>query len=254
MEIITSYATKNPCYKKATPMKPVGIVVHSTGANNPWLKRYVDCENALGKNQHNNTWNDSNMNVCVHAFIGYDKDKNVKVAETLPYNYACWGVGAGTKGSYNYNPTGHIQFEICEDDLNNKEYFYSAFNMAIQYCAYLCKKFNLSPDSIVSHKEAHSLGYGSSHVDPNHWMAKYNMTMEDFRNRVKKTILNVDTEKDEFGMIYKTYNDIPDWGKPTIKKLMDKGFLQGDGKGNLDLPLEILRVYVVNDRAGLYGK
>lgn len=42
MNIITAYATKNDCYKAARKMKPAGIVVHSTGANNPYLKRYVD--------------------------------------------------------------------------------------------------------------------------------------------------------------------------------------------------------------------
>ena len=39
MEVIRCYQTKNPCYQKGTAMKPVGIVVHSTGANNPNLCR-----------------------------------------------------------------------------------------------------------------------------------------------------------------------------------------------------------------------
>jgi N-acetylmuramoyl-L-alanine amidase len=43
MNIITAYATKNDCYVIKQPMTPVGIVLHSTGANNPHLKRYVDC-------------------------------------------------------------------------------------------------------------------------------------------------------------------------------------------------------------------
>ncbi len=37
--------TANDCYKKGTKMtggKPTGIVVHSTGANNKNLKRYVE--------------------------------------------------------------------------------------------------------------------------------------------------------------------------------------------------------------------
>ena len=34
--------TKNPCYKEGRKIKPKGIMVHSTGANNPNLKRYVE--------------------------------------------------------------------------------------------------------------------------------------------------------------------------------------------------------------------
>ncbi len=33
--------TKNLCYTTGKKQQPRGIMVHSTGANNPWLKRYV---------------------------------------------------------------------------------------------------------------------------------------------------------------------------------------------------------------------
>ena len=40
MDIITAYATKNDCYKANQTMMPIGIVLHSTGANNPNLAAY----------------------------------------------------------------------------------------------------------------------------------------------------------------------------------------------------------------------
>ena len=43
MNIIMAYATKNDCYIVKQPITPVGIVLRSTGVNNPNLKRYVDC-------------------------------------------------------------------------------------------------------------------------------------------------------------------------------------------------------------------
>lgn len=188
MNIITAYATKNDCYKKAQKMTPAGIVVHSTGANNPYLKRYVDAPDEVGVNQYGNTWNNSaadmGRSVCVHSFIGYDKNKEVRVANILPYNYCCWGVGGGSKGSYNYNPA-YIQFEMCEDGLTDEKYFAAVRDVAIEYCAYLCKKFNLSVDNIVSHKEAHALGYGSNHGDPDNWWSKHKYTMDMFRAAVK---------------------------------------------------------------------
>ena len=196
MDIITAYATNNDCYKVARPMTPVGIVLHSTGANNPNLKRYVDCKSECGTNLYGNHWNNPSSKigkVCVHSFIGYDKNKNVRVANILPYTYACWGCGTGWKGSYNYNPTGHIQIEMCEDNLKNADYFNQMFVVAAEYCAMLCKQFNLSPDTIVSHAEAHKQGYASNHSDCDHWMKIHNKTMNDFRALVE-SFLNVSTK------------------------------------------------------------
>ena len=184
MEIITAYATKNDCYKKAQKMTPQGIVVHSTAANNPNLKRYVDAPDEVGENPNGNHWNRSGLSKCVHAFIGYDKNGVVKVANILPYNYCCWGVGNGSKGSYNYDPA-YIQFEMCEDDCKHKDYFETVYKTAVEYCIYLCREFSIPVEKIVSHKEAYDLGYGSNHGDPNNWWDNFGRTMDDFRADVK---------------------------------------------------------------------
>lgn len=195
MEIITAYATKNDCYKKAQKCTPKGIVVHSTGANNPYLKRYVDAPAEVGANAYGNHWNNPasvmGRSVCVHSFIGYALNNIVKVANILPYNFCCWGVGSGTKGSYNYNPA-YIQFEMCEDDCKNRAYFEAVRDTAIEYCVYLCKEFNIPVENIVSHKEAHAKGYGSNHGDPNNWWDNFGYTMNDFRAAVKSK-LNTNT-------------------------------------------------------------
>lgn len=185
MEIIQCYQTKNPCYRKGTPMKPVGIVVHSTGANNPHLCRYVDCPERLGVNRYGNHWNRPEAATLVHGAIGLDKEGFVTVVNTLPYTMAAWGVGKGGRGSYNYDPTGHIQFEMCEDDLTDPSYFDQVMGTAVAYCARLCREYGLAAESVVSHKEAHAQGYASNHGDPENWMGRFGMTMEDFRARVR---------------------------------------------------------------------
>ena len=185
MEIIQCYQTKNPCYRKGTPMKPVGIVVQRTGANNPHLCRYVDCPERLGVNRYGNHWNRPEAATLVHGAIGLDKEGFVTVVNTLPYTMAAWGVGKGSRGSYNYDPTGHIQFEMCEDDLTDPSYFDQVMGTAVAYCAQLCREYGLAAESIVSHKEAHAQGYASNHGDPENWMGRFGMTMEDFRARVR---------------------------------------------------------------------
>lgn len=55
-------------------------------------------------------------------------------------------------------------------------------------------------------------------------------------------------------MVYNYIDDnMPEWAVPTVQKLIDKGYLKGDGDG-LGLTEETLRVLVINDRAGLYDK
>lgn len=186
MEIIRYYQTKNPCYISGRKIKPSGIVVHSTGANNPNLKRYVGPDDGiLGKNQYNNHWNKSDANKCVHAFIGRVADGTIKIYQTLPWNYRCWGVGSGKKGSYN---STHIQFEICEDGLKDESYYKEAFDLAIRLSAFLCKEYGIKPENVVGHYEAWAAGYGSNHGDPRNWQKKFGGSMDEFRASVAALI------------------------------------------------------------------
>lgn len=190
MNIFTAHATKNRCYTTAQKMpngKPDGIIVHSTGANNPNLKRYVDAPALVGKNIYGNHWNRANLSKCVHAFIGYDINKNIAIAKILPFTICAWGCGKGSKGSYNYEPA-YLQFEICEDNLKNAEYFNAAFSAAIKFCADICKTYDIPVSKVISHKEAHAAGYASNHGDVDHWLKKHGKTMAWFRAQVEAAI------------------------------------------------------------------
>lgn len=194
----------NACYKKAQKISgnPVGIVVHSTGANNKTLRRYVqpiktqgcytEVITDLGKNQYNNHWNRSiaemGTSKCVHAFIGENANGQIETYQTLPFDICCWGVGSGKNGSYNYNPTAHIQFEICEDSLLNETYFNKVMTEAIEFCAYLCKTYSISVSNICSHYECYQAGFGSNHGDIDYWLKKFGKTMDWFRAEVNKLL------------------------------------------------------------------
>lgn len=188
----TYYLTNNRCYKAAKSIgTKKGIIVHSTGAINKTLKRYIQPNDGkLGENKYDNDWNRSDISKCVHAMIGEIENGDVWVYEILPYQYACWGCGSGTKGSYNYSPNGHIQFEILEGADNDSDYFKRAWNTAVEYCAWLCKTYGFSISDIVSHKEAHDKGYASNHGDADSYFKKFGKTMSNFRNDVKKKMAN----------------------------------------------------------------
>ncbi|MBQ8298678.1 MAG: S8/S53 family peptidase [Clostridia bacterium] len=51
---------------------------------------------------------------------------------------------------------------------------------------------------------------------------------------------------------YNTLAEVPEWGKSTVEKLINKGALKGDENGNLNISEELLRTFVIHDRLGIY--
>lgn len=174
--------TENACYKAGRKITPKGIMVHSTGANNPWLKRYVGPDDGLlGVNRYNNHWNTyhpSGIEVCVHAFIGKLADGSIATYQTLPWDHRGWHAGGSANDT-------HIGFEICEDDLSDSDYFEKVYREAVELCAYLCKEFHLTERDIICHSEGHTLGIASNHGDVMHWFPRFGKDMDTFRAEVK---------------------------------------------------------------------
>ena len=177
--------TNNACYKAGKTITPKGIMVHSTGANNPWLKRYVGPDDGLlGKNQYNNHWNQDKpggRQVCVHAFIGKLADGFIATYQTLPWNHRGWHAGGAANNS-------HIGFEICEDGLTDASYFSAVYKEAVELCVHLCKLYGLSEKDIICHSEGYKQGIASNHADVMHWFPKHGKTMDTFRADVKKLL------------------------------------------------------------------
>lgn len=201
------------CYKQGTVQTPKGVQVHSTGANNPYLKRYVQPDDGrLGYNPNGNDHNHPGGNVCANAYIGKLQDGTVAVYEALPWDYRCWLSGSGSNG--NANKMGYIGFEICEDGLNDRQYFDAVMEKAVLLTAYLCRVYNIDPENIRDHHELHGLGLASNHKDIGHWLENFGQTMDDFRMEVREAMLEpIDVEYidcDETTVLYQAIVDNPD--------------------------------------------
>jgi hypothetical protein len=194
--------TKSTCYKGTRKFTPKGVLWHSTGANNPNLKRYVQPDDnaadraewlaKLGKNAYANDWNHINREAGLNFWIGKLADGTVAAVQTMPWDFRPWGCGSGSKGSCNDT---HIQFEICEDALTDASYFNACYQEACEMTAYLCKMFGIDPKgtisynglqvpTIIDHTGSHSLGLGSNHGDVQHWSRRFGKTMDNVRNDV----------------------------------------------------------------------
>lgn len=196
--------TKNECYKRGVPITPIGVMVHSTGANNPNLRRYIQPDDGLlGTNNAGNHFNQprpGGRKVCVHAIIGKLADGSIATYQTLPWAMRGWHSGTGPKGSA--NNMGYIGFEICEDGLTDPVYFKKVYREAVELTAYLCKLYKLNPKKdgvIICHSEGHTRGIASNHGDVMHWFPKHGKSMDTFRADVVKEMSNStnDREKEE---------------------------------------------------------
>lgn len=200
-------ATNSKCFKaneKGTAYKlgeVKGILVHDTSAGNPYLKRYVQPSKddpeyemliqLIGENEYGNSWNEEGdtSEKMVHAFVGLLADGTVATAEILPLNYACWDCGSGANGTYNKEPNGHLQIEICDDGYESEEYFTKVVKgEAVRYVALLCKEHGLTADDVCDHYEAHKEGYASDHSDITEWLLRFGYTMNDFRAWVRELL------------------------------------------------------------------
>lgn len=172
-------------YKNGAKITPKRFVIHSTGAANPQLKRWVNDPINAGINPNKNYFCGENdtREVMPHAVFGLDVNSDYAIIQILPYDVRPWGCGSGKNGSFNESA---IQIEIAEPyDLEDEDYFFSAMNGVAEWCAELCTRYNISPNEIFSHKQAANMGFASNHGDPEHWFAKHNgYSMQDFRNKV----------------------------------------------------------------------
>ena len=208
MKLLKCLLTANDCYRAGRTIRPKGVMVHSTGANNPTLRRYVqplastpgreELLAALGVNKNGNHWNCKGqwvkgkwvpLNACVHGFIGKLADGSVAAVQTLPWDHRGWHGGTGFTGR-SANDT-HISFEICEDGLTDPAYFQQVYQTAVELTAMLCREYELDPLAdgvVICHCEGYERGVASNHGDVLHWFPRHGKSMDGFRADVARSM------------------------------------------------------------------
>lgn len=266
VNIETRYMTQNPCYNTKRTIQVKGLVLHSVGCPQP------------NKEVFYKNWNKASYNrASIHGFID-----NSGVIITLPcmettatsksgVAHRGWHVGSGTKGSYN---NSHLGFEMtepscikytsganftCSDVAAASAFVRKNLDNAVELFAQLCIYHNLDPlgkNVIVSHREAHDLGYASGHADPTHLFTqlKMNYTMDDFRNEVNNRVQELknppkietpkidlpemedeDMTDERFSELMTNYlktlwnNDAADWSKDARGWAINNGLVNGNG-------------------------
>ena len=264
MRLRRQYLTQNDCYRTDRTIRVQGVMVHSTGANNPRVSRYVPGDQEMGFNTADNHWDRPGLTKCVHAFVGKFADGEPGTVQTLPWTHRGWHAGGAANNT-------HIGFEICEDGLDDPVYFQKIYEESVQLTAMLCRQFKLDPLAegvVICHAEGHQLGIASQHVDVLHWFPKRGKSMDDFRQDVAAR-LREDPEPEEpeeeepeeeggdGGVTYEQWKEFmeryrqelaqlpsPDWGLEELERGVAQGFTDGQRPQDLATRQEVVSMIV----------
>lgn len=235
MRLYTALLTQNDCYRKGRYIRPRGVMVHSTGAANPWLRRYISPDDGRLGEPSSRHWNQGGVGACVHAMIGKAADGTVAVYQTLPWTMRGWHCGRSGNDT-------HIAFEICEDGLTDEGYFQTTYQAAVELTAYLCKLYHLDPQAdgvVLCHSEGYARGIASNHADVLHWWRKFGVSMDNFRRDVAEKMKGGERDlteqevrsivREELAAAQAERDKLPpsDWAKAGLEQAKAAGITDG---------------------------
>ncbi len=186
-----------------------------------------------------NYFSQPNRNASAHYFV----DEN-EIIQSVKDTDTAWHCGAKSYKHELCRNDNSIGIEMCSEKDNNGQYYINQAtqNRTIRLIKVLMKQYNIPIENVLRHFDV----TGKICPEP---FVKNQVQWLDFKKRL--------SEEKEGGadMIYNYMDEnMPDWAKPTIQKLIDKGALKGNEKGELMLTDVMLRIFVANDRMGLYDK
>ncbi len=226
-------------------LNPSGVVVHETAT-----------PGATARDEFM-FFNTGDRGASAHGFVDWNE-----YIQTVPYTEIAWHAGPSANRRY-------IGIELCHAE--TLEEFIKVWDNAASVIASIFSYFGweVTKDTLLSHNEVSLRFLETDHTDPTGYFKKFGRTMEDFRTAVKNEIIGglnmtqyeelsekiakMQGKLDRINTFKYNYMDenMPSWAKPSVQKLMDKGYLTGGGEG-LDLTYDMLRIITILDRAGAF--
>lgn len=153
------------------------------------------------------------------------------VVRSVPEEYVAYHCG----GNFYYHPKcrngNSIGIEICSKWENGVYSFApQALETAKELIRHLMEKYDIPIDHVIRHWDV------THKVCPAPFVGEGQAAWEEFKGGL---------------IVYQKIENVPDWAKPTVQKLVDKGVLNGDGNGNLNLSNDLTRTLVILDRLNL---
>lgn len=208
------------------------------------------------------------VKASAHYFVDGDS-----VTQSVPDDYVAWSVGGKkyndcnkTGGGKLYGQctnTNSISIEMCDEVRNGiSDFSVATIKNTIELTKTLMRKYNVDISHVIRHFDVVGKLCPKPYVDNAKWQEFKNkitesedLTMaqyEELKKAIETLSEKIESVEKSTEKVYHYTVDVPEWGRPTIQKLLDKGLYKGESESDLNLTESLLRTLVINDRAGLY--
>ena len=162
----------------------------------------------------------------------------------------------GTRGMY-FHPycrnANSLGVELCSRKRGEKYYFTpETVKNAQQFVRSLMKRYGIPTENVVRHYDVTHKNCPAPFVEDAGAWQKFKAGLMEQAKEDNMTEKQVKQLSEQSKTVFDTEEAVPEWGRATIEKLTKRGLLRGEG-GKLALTEEMLRVFVVLDRAGAFG-
>ena len=214
-------------YNKGRKSSIQYIVVHYTANNG---------DTAQG---NGNYFSQPNRNASAHYFVDESN-----IVQSVKDGDTAWHCGAKNYKHLKCRNDNSIGVEMCSEKDEKGHYYINeqTQNTAIKLINVLMSKYNIPIKNVIRHYDV----TGKMCPEP---FVRNQVQWLDFKQKL------IEQKEESVEMIYNYIDEnMPDWAKPTVQKLIDKGALKENEKGELLLTDVMLRIFVANDRMGIYDK
>lgn len=162
----------------------------------------------------------------------------------------------GTRGMY-FHPycrnANSLGVELCSRKRGEKYYFTpETVKNAQQFVRSLMKRYGIPTENVVRHYDVTHKNCPAPFVEDAGAWQKFKAGLVEQPKEDNMTEKQVKQLIEQSKTVFDTVEAVPEWGRATIEKLTKHGLLRGED-GKLALTEEMLRVFVVLDRAGAFG-
>ena len=173
--------------------------------------------------------NNAGLGASAHWFV----DETTAVL-SVPENFVAWHCGGAMYNHPECRNGNSIGVELCSERAADGTYYFTDATVtnAQALVRELMKKYDVPVDHVIRHYDV------TGKVCPAPFVGAGKAAWETFLGGLT---------------VYDKIENVPDWAKPSVQKLIDKGALQGDG-ASLNLSQDLTRTLVILDRLGVLDK
>ena len=167
-----------------------------------------------------------NLGASAHWFVD---EKNAVLS--VPEEFVAWHCGGAAYAHPECRNGNSIGVEICSDKDADGLYYFTddTLETAAELIRELMKKHDVPIKNVIRHYDV------TGKICPAPFVGAGKDAWDEFKGGL---------------IVYRKFENVPEWARPTVQKVMDKGALQGDDKGDLNLSYDLTRTLVILDRLG----